>query len=102
MIVEVTVRWTDMHLKNMDHKEAEIRRIIDGEELVNSAEFSHSFGPMCFDMDDVKSFNKSNEEGYTTIRMRDGDGYVIQVGYEDFKRLYSECTGQVINVLVQE
>jgi hypothetical protein len=102
MIVEVLVRWTDMQLKNMDAKEIELKRIIDGEEMSASAEFSYSFGPMCFNMDDVVRFNRSNDDGYTTIRFKDGDGYVVQVDYDAFKQLYAECTGKVINVVVNE
>jgi|SRR5688572_4646896 len=102
MIVEVMVRWTDMQLKNMDAKEIELKKLIEGEEVGAAAEFSYSYGPMCFDMNDIARFNRSHEDGLTTIRFKDGDGYVIQVDFEAFKQLYAECTGKVINVLVKE
>lgn len=102
MVVEVVVRWTDMQLKNMDSKEIELKRIIDGEEASISAEMSYSYGPMCFDMNDIARFNRSNDDGFTTVRFKDGDGYVVQVDFQAFKQLYAECTGKVINVIVNE
>lgn len=94
------VRWTEMRIKPTDKNEAKLKELLDGEPQPQfSPEFYYEFSPMVFEMNDVARFNRSHDKKSTTLRMKDGEGFVVDLIYEDFKALYTECTGRVIVVI---
>lgn len=99
MVVEMMVKWTELKLSTPNKSEDELfaERVISGMDTsAPKAEYYNTYSPMVFEMDDVARFNRSNDPKCTTIRFKDGDGYVILVKYEDFRDLYTECTGSAI------
>lgn len=106
MTVEALVRWTELKMNKppMSADEIAAERAINGvDPSHNTPEIFYSFSPMCFEMEDVARFNKSNDEGCTTIRFKDGDGYVVKVEYKQFRELYTDCTGKsVLSIIEQE
>jgi hypothetical protein len=98
MVIEAMVRWTEMRLKKRDDQEAYLNRLVNGdpESDIPEAEFHYELSPMVFDMDDVLRYNLGTDPNFTILRMKDGDGFMVQIPYEKFKQLWVECTGRSI------
>jgi len=97
------VRWTEMHVKQTDSEQADLKRLLTGQELPEyTPEFSFAYSPMVFDMADIARFNRSQDEKSTTIRMKDGDTFVVAVGYSDFRELYISATGLNVHSFVEK
>jgi len=100
MMIELMVRWTEMRIKPTDQNEAQLKKLIEGEPQPEfTPEFFYEFSPMVFEMSDVARFNRSHDKKSTTLRMKDGEGFVVNLSYEEFKALYTECTGHAIVVV---
>jgi len=103
MIVEAMVRWTEMRIKQNDEGEAQLKRLLNGEnESGFTPEFYHDYSPMTFDMDDVARFNRSADRKSTTVRFKDGDAYIMNLTYEEFQALFSQCTKKDVHTVVTD
>jgi hypothetical protein len=101
MKVEALVRWSELKFTgNNESEEAYLKRLVDGEEPKNKAEIFYEYSPMVFDTDDISRFNRSNDKEHTTLRFKDGDGYVIKYPYADFMEFYIESTGKTVTSLL--
>lgn len=101
--VQMLARWSELSFKrtNNDPDEAELRRIISGDdntagEMVHT-EVVHEYGPITFDIGDVKSYNRSKEKGHTTVKFKDGDTLVLKIGYFDFMEVMIQATGEQVH-----
>jgi hypothetical protein len=95
--IEVLVRWTELKMKERNDGEAYLKRIVDGEDNpYDNLQAYHDYSPMVIDIYDIARFNKSHDTRFTTLRMKDGDGYVIKYPYKDFMELYISSTGRSI------
>jgi hypothetical protein len=106
MKIEVLVRWAEIiPFSKENDPEGYLKRIVDGEESNNESikpKIKYEFSPMILDVDDIARFNRSNSKDLTTLRMKDGEGYVIKFPYEEFVESYIEWTGYVIHSYVRE
>ena len=89
MKVEMPVRWKSIDLSP---EEIEAHKAIHGEESELPESFEYS--ELVFDIDDVKTFNKLDEE-HTTVNISDIH-YHIAVPYKQFKKIYVDLTGKAI------
>lgn len=97
------VRWTEVHVKQTDSEQADLKRLLEGKEMPEfTPEFSFSYSSMVFNINDVVRFNKSQDDKCTTLRMRDGDTFVVAVDYEVFRELYISATGHNIHSFVEK
>lgn len=98
MKLEALVRWSELKFKESDSTQDYLDRIIgDGEQQqAPKATISYDYSPMVFDTDDISRFNRSNDPEFTTLRFKDGDGYVIKYPYLEFRDLYSQLGGRAI------
>jgi len=97
------VRWTELHVKPTDSEQADLKRLLEGKEMPEyTPEFSFAYSSMVFDINDIARFNKSQDDKCTTIRMKDGDTFVVAVDYEDFRELYISATGFNVHSFVEK
>jgi hypothetical protein len=96
MKIEVLVRWSEMRYESTDKQENYVKRILEGEEEGPKPVIHYEFSPMVLDILDIARFNRSNHQDFTTVRMVDGDAYVIKFPYNDFIQFYIELTGKTI------
>lgn len=100
MNIEVLVRWTEF--KAVDTKEDdELNNIInpnyqEENRGVFKAQVHYDFSPMVLDTDDIARYNRSNDPLYTTLRMKDGEGYVIKFPYLEFMNTMIDITGKTV------
>jgi cell division septal protein FtsQ len=100
MMIELMVRWTEMRIKPNDDNDAKLKKLLDGEsQPAFTPDFYTQIAPMVFEMNDVARYNKSQDKKSTTVRMKDGDIFIVEVGFDDFKNLYTECTGKAIVIV---
>jgi hypothetical protein len=103
MLVELLVRWTEMSVKPTDSEQANLSRLLEGKEVPDfTPEFSFAYSPMVLDLDDIARFNRSQDEQSTTLRMKDGDTFVVDVDYKEFRKLYVTGVGKNIHGLIEE
>lgn len=104
MLIEALVRWTELDYKRDDSDEAYAKRIISGEETgpMSAPKFVFDFSPMVFDLNDIVRFNRAHDPNYTTLRFKDGDGFVIKYPYKEFLALWIELTGKNIQCILPE
>ena len=102
--VQMLARWSELSFKkaNNDPDEAELRRIISGDdgmagEMVHT-EVVHEYGPITFDITDVKSYNRSKEKGHTTVKFKKGgDTLVLKIAYYEFMEVMIQATGEQVH-----
>jgi hypothetical protein len=100
--VQMLARWSELAFKRQqtDPNEAELRRIIGGDDESDNGmihtEVVHEYGPVTFFMEDVKSYNRSKEEGHTTVKFKDGDTLVLKIPYYDFMEVDIQTSGNQI------
>jgi len=96
-------RWSELSVKqnNVDKEEAELKRILGNEENeglnLYKTEIIHEYGPVVFEMDDVKRYNRAKEKGHTTVHFDDGDTLVLKIPYIDFLEIDVQYSGKTIN-----
>lgn len=101
--VQMLARWSELSVKqnNIDKEEAAIKRIIGDEESESlnlyKTEIVHEYGPVVFEMDDVKRYNRAKEKGHTTVHFDDGDTLVLKIPYIDFLEIDVQYSGKTIN-----
>jgi hypothetical protein len=96
MKIEVLVRWTELKMKSQNDDESYVKRLVDGNSSTNEVEAYYDYSPMVMDINDIARFNRSNDVNFTTLRMTDGEGYVIKFPYKEFIELYVESTGKTV------
>lgn len=100
--VKMLARWSELTLRNSqtNREEAELKRIISGEEgpegAMMMADVVHQYGPVVFNLKDVKRYNKSKERGHTTVHFKNGDSLILKVSFLDFMELDLEHVGEQI------
>lgn len=101
--VQMLARWSELSVKqnNVDKEEAELKRILGNEENeglnLYKTEIIHEYGPVVFEMDDVKRYNRAKEKGHTTVHFDDGDTLVLKIPYIDFLEIDVQYSGKTIN-----
>lgn len=106
-LVEVLVRWTEVKVKKTDDNDEYVKRLIKGESDEEQNPYKnlvayYDYSPMVIDLYDIARFNRSNDPNFTTLRMKDEEGYVIRYPYVEFCELYSQALGRQIFSLVPE
>lgn len=96
MIIEALVRWTEVKFEDTDPQEEYISRLKNGEEEMKAPKISYDYSPMCFDINDVVRWNKTNSDEFTTLRFADGESFVVKIPYDYFMKLYMEHTGKAV------
>lgn len=91
MKVQLPVRWLEK--KEMDDELRNLKKLIEGEEIEGEAEFT--YGRLVLDTKDIKSFNELDEDN-VIVRTYTPESYCIAIPFEDFARLYSELTCEMI------
>lgn len=105
MKIEVLVRWTEFKQIKQDDNDAYVKRLVEGDEAnrgMMKAQVFYDYSPMVMDINDIARFNRSNDPNFTTLRMKDGEGYVISYPYKDWIQLYMELTGKTIMCLLPD
>jgi hypothetical protein len=89
MKVEMPVRWKSIDLTQ---EEIDAFKAVNGDdsELPESYEYSE----LVFDIDDVRTFNRLDDE-HTTVNILDIH-YHIAIPYNQFKKIYVDLTGKAI------
>ena len=100
MTIEVMVRWPDIDIRKTER--SDIDRLIDGEEDSVEATIKFVYTPMCMELTPDISFNQATDSLHTVVRYPNGDVRVIKFPYEDFKRVFIECTGKTILTLIEK
>ena len=95
MKVQLPVRWLEKKL--MDDELLRIKRLVEGiEEPVEETEFT--FGRVVLDTKDIKSFNELDGDS-TIVRTYTPESYCIAVPFEEFSKLYTELTAEMITIV---
>jgi hypothetical protein len=100
MKVKMLARWSELSPRagqNRDREEAELKRIIDGDEgpaeNIIMMDIIHEYGPVVFDLHDVVRFNRAKEKDHTTVNFKGGDSLVLKVTFSDFATVMMEQLG---------
>jgi hypothetical protein len=109
MKIQLLARFSELSVKpnNINKEEAELKRIIDGEEDSGmhflKTEIIHEYAPMTVDIKRITEFNRSKESGHTTIHFKDGNSWVFKISYFEFLEIYVQYTGeQVLDFLPKD
>lgn len=100
---EFEARWArPKEMSEEDQAIRETNRILGREpenpEDIISQLFEYVYNPLVIDLNDVKNFNKLDEE-HTTIRQYEGDVFVIHLSFDTFASIYGEITGVKIRTM---
>jgi hypothetical protein len=100
--VQMLARWSELSIKadKIDPSEAELKRLFHGdspEQNTYRTEVIHEYGPIVFEMNDVKRYNRAKEAGHTTVYFKDGDTLVLKIPYIDFMEIDIQYSGKQIN-----
>jgi hypothetical protein len=99
MKVKMLARWSELspRANQTNREEAELKRIISGEEGLEDniimMDIVHEYGPVVFDLHDVKRFNRAKEKDHTTVNFKGGDSLVLQVTFSEFAEVMMEQLG---------
>lgn len=101
MLIEVLVRWTQLHFEGgKSSEESYYDRIINGESSesqgIPQASISYDYTKMTFDTADVKRWNANTDPELTTVRFSDGESFVIKVPYDYFCDFMSDTLDKSI------
>lgn len=105
MKVQMLARWSELAIKSedVDPNEAELKRILgndEGEKGMFRTEVIHEYGPVVFEMEDVKRYNRAKEKGHTTVHFNDGDTLVLKISFLEFLEIDIQYSGKQISDFV--
>jgi hypothetical protein len=103
--VQMLARWSELSIKanNIDQEEADLKRIMGtdmNESPLYKTEVVHEYGPVVFEMEDVKRYNRAKEKGHTTVHFDDGDTLVLKIPFLEFLEIDIQYSGKQINDFV--
>lgn len=95
MKIQLPVRWVEK--KEIDEDEATLKKLLDPEAKPDEdlTEEDFTYGKIVLDTKDIKSYNELDEE-HVIVRTYAPESYCIAVGFEDFKKIMIELTGESV------
>jgi hypothetical protein len=100
--VQMLARWSEIAVKRdqTDPGDDELKRLLGSEEPETGmyrTEIVHEYGPLTFDLEDVKRYNRAKERGHTTVHFNDGDTVVLKIPYWEFLEIDIQYSGKQIS-----